>query len=51
MEQEKIKLYDRKIQLMRELENLLGIEDMGLIYELLRVQEDLNKLKNIEVID
>lgn len=49
--EEKIKLYDKKIHLMRELENLLGIEKMGVVFELLKVQEELDNYVEIEVLD
>ena len=50
-----IKLFDRKINIMHKLEDLLGEEDMVLIYELLKVNNELNDLnlddEEIEVLD
>lgn len=50
-----IRLFDRKIHIMHELEKLLGEDNMVLIYELLNVNEQLNDLnlddEEIEVLD
>lgn len=50
-----INLFDRKIHIMHELEKLLGEDNMVLIYELLKVNEEINSLKlddeEIEVLD
>jgi len=50
-----IKLFDRKIHIMHELEKLLSEDNMVLIYELLKVNEEINSLKlddeEIEVLD
>jgi len=48
-----IKLYDRKIHIMHDLEKMLG-DDISLVYELLEVNQQLNDLQleeEIEVLD
>jgi len=48
-----IKLFDRKINIMHDLEKMLG-DDISLVYELLEVNQQLDDLQleeEIEVLD
>lgn len=46
---EMIKLYDKKIHIMRTLEELIKPEEMKMVYELVEVQKKLDVIENNEI--